>query len=299
LRRFSIVRGADVSAVPASLYTPDPMTRRLLPLSVAVSACMLAGCAGRNALEPEEVLRRAIIRGHTMDSASISAEATVRIDGRQSFSGSVVVQAVLQSGGTAWSADASFRGAGWPAGTDSSGRIRILTADGSRFFVKAESLQGALHDLLIGTQTGSQSGWWVTGDAALSPAPVRSAPSPDQLDRAAGMFEITGATGPKRGQGGRREYVLHVRLSHAAGSELFASSVTDKTETAGILVIDADDFTLRRSEWRISGLQSPLGTLNVSFDVSLTDFNRAPEIVIPSGSSAVLPLKEIFATFSG
>lgn len=266
-----------------------------------ICAVLFTGCNAKSGLPPEEVLRRAILRGHTLDSASLSASVSVAIDEGKSLSGSSVVQAILHNGGTAWSATSTFRASGTfvPSG-ETSGRVTVLTLDGHQLFLKPESLQGEISELVKKTLTGSQNGWWTIGESESGQVvrTVRSAPAPAELDQAASMFTITDSRPPRRGQDGRLEYRLDVELSKKVQEELFPPNTTENAVVTGTLFIDAQDFTLRRSAWEIHDLKTLFGLASIHFDVSLQDFDRAPVIKLPVGSSATLPFKDIFATFS-
>ncbi len=236
-----------------------------------------------------------------MDSASVSASVTATVDGGKTFSGSSVVQAILRNGGTSWSMTSTFQADGLLFGSDkSSGRLTLLTADGHQFFLKTDDLQGPLSDLMKKTLTGSRNGWWVTGESQSGRLlkTVRSAPAPEELGKAADMFEIIAATPPRRGQDGRLEYRLEVVLSKDAKRALFPPETVDDAAMEGTLLIDAVDFTLKRSSWKIAGVKTSFGLLSIDFDVALKDFDRAPDISLPIGSSATLPLKDFFATIS-
>lgn len=271
-------------------------------LTMVLLVCFaIASCNPKKNLSAEEVLRRAILRGHTMDSASLSASVSASVQDGTVLSGSSVIQAVLQNGGTSWSVTSTFQATGTVfKSEETSGRITVLTMDGRQFFVKADGLQGMVADLMKQAMTGSLNGWWVTGQSQSGQIirTVRSAPAPAELNAATAMFVIVDSTAPRRGQDGRLEHRLDVRLSKEAQSALFTEETTEMATMEGTLFIDAEEFTLRRSSWTIENLMTPFGPTALHFDISLQDFDRAPDVLLPQGSSATLPLKDIFATFS-
>lgn len=258
----------------------------------------LASCGEVKPLEPEEVLKRSIIRSSAVESASVSASVFILLKGYSSFSGSAVVQGVLRGSG-GWSADISFQGRDSNGtGAPESGKIRTISVDGSQIFLKPESLQGPMLELYAKSLTGSLNGWWVTGQPASLPLGGRRTLSPADLSETASMFTIISASGPLKISDRKKAYRIDVLLSDDAVRTLFADSAKENTSIRGTLWINALDFTLLRAEWNLRDLMTVFGPADLSVDVTLSDINRPTEISLPTGSSSKLPLNGAFATIS-
>lgn len=275
------------------------MQSSLKPASIVLLALLLASCGTPpKPLPPEEVLRRAIIRSSAIESASVSASASILLKGYSSFSGSAVIQGVLRGTGS-WSADVSFQGRDSAGhGRPASGRVRAVSLDGSQVFIKPDSLQGDLLEAYAKTLTGSLSGWWYVGQPAGTPPGGRRTLAPAELNQAAAMFRIDSSSGPEPFADSGTAYRISVTLTPDAVAALFAGSAKPTTAAYGTLVVDAADFTLIRATWNLRDVLTSFGPADIALDVALGDINRAPEIVLPSGSSAALPLNGVFATIS-
>ncbi len=282
------------------VHSSPVMQRSLRRSSILLLALALSSCAAPPpALEAGEVLRRAIIRSSAIDSASISASASVLLKGYSTFSGSAVIQGVLRGSG-GWSADISFQGRDSAGrGEAESGTIKVLSLDGSQIFLNPKSLQGPLLHIVSKSLTGSVNGWWVMGQPSPIPTGGRHTLSPAELDETASLFRIDGSSGPSAYAGRRTTaYRIAVTLTPDALRALFAGAAKDKTAISGVLWIDAEDFTLLRATWNLADILTSFGPADILLDVVLGDINRAPEIVPPTGSSATLLLNSVFDTIS-
>lgn len=255
-------------------------------------------CTPRSHISAEEVLRRTVIRSHTLDSASFTASVSAHLDGGKTISGSSIVQGVIQNSGMSWSLTSDFRIHGLLPDDDSSGNVSLLTPDGDAYYVRFDAIEGGLQSVLPLMGSGSANSWWKIGQSVPKQKYTRTIPDPLELDQAVARFTIQDFLPLQRGSDGRLEYRMNVLLSDEAMHSLLGQYVSEESHATGTLAIDAHDFTLRRTQWSLQHLQTPSGTLNVTFDIDLKDFDSAKEVVVPSGSSATLPLKDIFATFS-
>lgn len=258
--------------------------RKLASISVPLlCVCFIAGCSWNTERLPAgEVLRRTILRSRTLESVTASASFTVVATSLNGFSGSMVLQSVIHDGGGSWSADATFQGVDGlrrPA----SGRVRALSPNGSQILIRLESAEGPATDALRRTLSGGTGIWRSIGQPSEGQS-ARTVPGPEEMERAAGMFEIVEDLGIETIQG-IAQYHLKVRLSPQA-LLLFGNP----GEAAGDLWIDRKTFTLRRARWVLTGLRTPLGITSAIGDVGFSDFDSAPHVELPTGSSQILPL---------
>ncbi len=281
------------------VHFPPVMTLLLRRTSLLLLAISLAACGQKPvSLEPREVLRRAIIRSSSIESASISASASVLLKGYATFSGSAVIQGVIRGAG-GYSADISFQGKDSVGGGQAeSGLVRVVSIDGSQVFLKPESLRGPQLEPFAQSLSGSLNGWWFIGQPSSLPPGGRHTLSPAELDEMSSLFTIGDVKEPEIFSGRRKAYRIPVSLEQKAVAALFAHSAKENTAVRGTLWIDTADFTLVRATWRLGDLLTPFGPADILLDVSFTDINRAPEIVLPTGSASALPLNGVFATIS-
>lgn len=273
--------------------------RRVLPL---ISLCLLAAsCGSAPDLPPGEVIRRAVINSHLLDSVAVSVSASFGTEGSSSLSGSLVAQGVLRNGGQAWSADAAFdtERTGRTGYKHASGRIIASVPGDGRTFLRFESLQGLDIKFPVLSSTGTTSGWWVIGTESKPDAPTvaQTAPDPAVLDSYASALTVTENMGTQRGRDGTLQYHYRVKLDPSFMRSL-AGSDTDDATAEGELWISTVDFSLRRVQWVIGGLPTSSGPIGLRVDAAFSDQNRAPLVRRPTGSAATLPLDSIFAIFS-
>lgn len=275
------------------------LMRRIFSYLIAgIATLVVVSCIPRSNISAEEVLRRTIIRSHTLDSANLTATVSAQLNGKKAMSGSALIEGVIQNGGLSWSLVSSVRVRGLLPNDQSSGNVSLLTPDGQVYYVHFDTIQGAATAVVPLIGTGSANGWWKTGTSLPVQAYTRTIPSPSELEQAVSLFTIVDFSSPRRGADGRLQYRLTVSLADDAMQSLFGQYVSEETRTTGTLTIDALDFSLRRTQWSLESLQTSEGSLNLAFDITLKDFDTAAEVVLPTGSSATLPLKDIFATFS-
>jgi hypothetical protein len=273
------------------------MVRRFSLALLPLLFLFIAACNPKQILPPDEVLRRTILRSSSVDSVLMNGTVSMSLDGPRKMSGSSLLHMSMQNGGMAWSVRSDVRFTG-PLGERSSGMVDIRTADSHQFFVRFDETQGSLFLALQKTMSGSLQDWKSFGDPVLLQAIGRHTPTPQELESAAAIFRIDQSSPPKRGDEGRLEYTLDVTLTDDALLKLFPPKIAEKTHIFGTLVIDAKNFTLHRARWTVEGIETDYGTVKAIFEVTLRDFDHAPEISLPHGSTAMLPLKDIFATFS-
>ena len=281
------------------VHFPPVMSRILRHSSLLLLAVVLASCGQKPVpLEPREVLRRAIIRSSAVESATVSASASVLLKGYATFSGSAVIQGVIRGTG-GYAVDVSFQGTdSLGAGLPESGLVRVVTIDGSQIFLKPESLRGPRLEPFVRSLSGSANGWWFVGQPSSLPTTGRKTLSPADLEEMSSLFAIGDVKEPEAFSGRKTAYRMPVTLSSEAIAALFAHSAKEHTGVSGTLWIDAADFTLLRANWRLTELLTPFGPADILLDISFTDINRAPGIVLPTGSASVLPLNGVFATIS-
>lgn len=275
--------------------------KRFFSLSAAAYCIIfLSGCGSREPqLLPEEVVRRAVIRSHTVESVSVSLSANFVTQSESSLSGSIVTQGVVRSGGRAWSADTSFivESAEMLGAAQASGRLVLAAPGNGQVFLRPESMEGMLGEAVRRTLTGSLSGWWVVGEEQKVDVSTTPTPDPNVLSAYADAIVVTQNFGIQEGAGDDL-YHYKVALKPEAIAILDPSADASTLSATGDLWIDAKTFVLARAVWDIDGLQSEYGTARLHVDVLFTDYDSSPQIRGPVGSAATLPLESIFAIFS-
>ncbi len=266
-------------------------------------ALILSACSQTPNLPPEEVIRRAVIRSNTVESVAVSLSADVRTEETTALSGSVIMQAVIRSGGQAWTADTSFNvESAMSRGHErASGRLVFVSPGTGRTYVRLEAAEGVLGLLLRQSFTGSSTGWMVYGEESASKPTRRQAPDPAMLSSYADALTVTEDLGTMKDSDGRTLYHYMVALKSETlssmpdgGSIEAASGLSAKGE----MWIDSSDFSLSRVIWNIRGVPTSLGLITLHADALFSDYNSASQIQTPVGTAATLPLESIFAIFS-
>lgn len=267
--------------------------------ATAYCIILLSACANRDPqLSPEEVIRRAVIRSHTVESVSVALSGNMKLESQPSLSGSIVVQGVVRSGGRAWSADSSFivESTGGLGHTQASGRLVLVAPGNGQIFLRPESMEGMLGEAVRRTLTGSVSGWWVMGEEQKVDVSSQT-PDPDTLSAYADAIVVTENFGIQDGVDGDR-YHYKVELKPEAIAILDPSADASELSATGELWIDTKTFVLTRAMWDIDGLRSEHGVARIHADALFTDYDSSPQIQGPVGSATTLPLESIFAIFS-
>lgn len=264
---------------------------------------LFSACGKKPELPAEEVIRRAIIRSNAVQSVAVSLEADMHTEESQTLSGSVIMQAVLKSGGQAWSADSLFNlESSMKRGHErASGRLLMVSPGTGQTYLRLESVQGVLGELLRKSFTGSNTGWMVYGEDSGSKQLQRTTPDPAVMSSYAETLSVTENLGIVDDDSGRESYHFRVALKPQMLSSLPQGGTTDAASMLrahGELWIDTDDFSLSKVLWNVSGIPTLVGPVTLHISARFTDYDVASIIESPSGSAATLPLESIFAIFS-
>lgn len=264
---------------------------------------VLSGCGRRAALPPEEVMRRAVIRSNTVESFAVSLSAEVSTIDETTLSGSFIVQSVIRSGGQAWTADTSFNvESSMQRGHErASGRLVLVSPGTGRTYLRLESAEGVLGQMLRRSFTGSVSGWMVYGEDSGSKPSPRHAPDPVMLSSYADALAVTEDLGIVKADDGRTLYHYRVALKTENLSSLPSGGSADAAQgltAEGEMWIDDLDFSLSRVIWSLKAVPTSFGNVNIHVDALFSDYDSASQIQSPVGTAATLPLESIFAIFS-
>lgn len=270
---------------------------------VIVLFLLLAACGRPEDLPPAEVIHRAVIKSNSVESVAVSLSAHFSTIETTSVSGSLIVQSVIRSGGQAWSADTSFNveSVVREGHERASGRLVAVSPGTGRTYLRLESAEGILGQMLRRSFTGSTSGWMAYGNDNGSKPVSRHTPDPVMMSKYAEALSVTENLGTVRDDRGRALYHYRVRLLSETLSSLpqqAPEDVTSGLSAHGELWIDSTDFSLRRVIWNVEGVPSGVGPLRVRADALFTDYDSAEQIHAPIGTSATLPVESIFAIFS-
>lgn len=278
------------------MFTVRSLTLTLV-LTLAFAAC------GRAAeLEPEEVIRRAVIRSNTVESVAVSMSADVRTEATTALSGSLVVQAVIRSGGQAWSADTSFhlKSITRRGHERASGRMVAVSPGTGRMYLRLESVEGILGQMLRRSFTGSTNGWMVYGEDTGTKLSERRTPDPAVMSSYADALSVTENLGIVK-ENGRSFYHYRVALKPETLSSMPQGGTPEANESLkaeGEMWIDTGDFSLSRVIWNVSGVPTAIGSIMIRADALFSEYDSAAQIQSPVGTAATLPLESIFAIFS-
>lgn len=268
-----------------------------------IPAFLLSACGKPPVLPPDEVIRRAVIRSNTVESVAVSLSADIHTEESAAFSGSVIVQSVIRSGGHAWTADTSFNiESAMNRGHErASGRLVLVSPGTGRTYIRLESAEGTLGQLLRKSFTGSSNGWMFYGEESLTKPAKRQAPDPVMLSSYADALRVTEDLGIIKHPSGRTLYHYRVSLKSETlsampdgGSVESASSLS----AHGEMWIDTSDFSLARVVWNVRGVPTSFGLVTLHADALFSDYDSAAQIQTPVGTAATLPLESIFAIFS-
>lgn len=270
--------------------------------STLVLTLTLVSCGQAAELAPEEVIRRAVIRSNTVESVAVSLSANIRTEQTTALSGSLVVQAVIRSGGQAWSADTSFHvNSITRRGHErASGRMVAVSPGTGLMYLRLESAEGILGQMLRRSFTGSTNGWMVYGEDSGAKLSERHTPDPAVMSSYADALSVTENLGIVK-DNGRSFYHYRVALKPEMLSAMPQGGTPETNEhlkAEGEMWIDTRDFSLSRVIWNVSGVPSALGAIVVHADALFSEYDSAAQIQSPVGTAATLPLESIFAIFS-
>lgn len=284
------------------VHSSPMFTVRTLSIAIA-PVFVLTACGKPPALPPDEVIRRAVIRSNTVESVAVSLSADMHTEETSAFSGSVIVQSVIRSGGHSWTADTSFNieSAMTRGHERASGRLVLVSPGTGRTYIRLESADGVLGQLLRKSFTGSSNGWMSFGEESQAQPAKRQAPDPAMLSSYADALQVTEDLGIVKHPGGRTLYHYRVSLKSETlstmpdgGSVEAASSLSAQGE----MWIDTSDFSLARVVWNVRGVPTSFGLASLHADALFSDYDSAAQIQTPVGTAATLPLESIFAIFS-
>ena len=276
-------------------------TVRSLSATLALTLT-LTSCGRVAQLEPEEVIRRAVIRSNTVESVAVSLSADIRTEATTALSGSLVVQAVIRSGGQAWSADTSFHlESTMTRGHErASGRMVAVSPGTGRMYLRLESAEGVLGQMLRRSFTGSTNGWMVYGEDSGATLSERHTPDPVVMSSYADALAVTENLGIVK-DNGRSLYHYRVALKPETLSSMPQGGTPEANQSLkadGEMWIDTKDFSLTRVIWNVSGVPTALGVIVLRADALFSEYDSAAQIQSPVGTAATLPLESIFAIFS-
>lgn len=273
--------------------------------SALISCLMLVcgACTNTPKLPPEEVIRRAVIKSNTVESVAVALSVDLRTITTNTLSGSMIVQGVLRSGSQAWSADTSFNvESTMKRGHErASGRLQAVSPGRGQTYLRLESIDGALGDLVKKSLTGSMNTWMVYGtDSGTKPA-LRQTPDPALLSSYADAIVVEENLGTEKDAEGRTLYHYRVTLKPETVSSLPQGGSVEEVSTLkanGELWIESSGFSLTRAKWSLSNVPTIFGPVILHIDALFSDYNAAPRVSPPTGSASILPLESIFAIFS-
>lgn len=272
-------------------------------LSGFLLVALLCGCTlGAPDLPPNEVLKRSVIKSHSVNSVSIAVASTFQTQGQKTLSGSMIIQGVLRAGGRVWSADTAFDIESKEATGSQymTGRAVFISPGTGLQYLRIESLEGELGAKIKALLNTSSSMWWVTGTPKdNTDSEVIRAPDPAILEEYVNAIQIVDDLGIAKLEDKTKAYHYKVTLKPEVLAVLDPDDVSAGDFIAeGELWINAKDFSLRRAIWDLSNVESEAGTVDIHADINFSNFNKAPQITEPNGSIETLPLESIFAIFS-
>ncbi len=279
------------------MFTVRPIIAAILP------TLAFAACVQQADLPPNEVIRRAVISSNTVESVAVALSADMKTEDADTLSGSVIVQAIIRSDSQAWSADTSFNlESTMKRGHErASGRLVTVSPGTGRTYIRLESAEGVLGQLLRKSFTGSSSGWMVYGqDSGSKPVPRRT-PDPVLLSSYADAIVVEENLGTEQDDSGRTLYHYRVTLKPETLSSIpqgGSSEATNRLRANGELWIESTGFLLVRAKWFLSGVPTSFGFITLNIDALFSDYDSASQIESPVGSASTLPLESIFAIFS-
>lgn len=265
-------------------------------ISVAILP-LLASCSpARTALPAEEVLKNAAMSAPSLQSADVSATATLT----QLLPGFAPVKLVLDGtvsdGGQQMmlNIDASTT----HAGVDDPSRLRGSMAVGGEHevYLRFDAIEGPVLEAIMGPEakTAWIGTWWKLPGAAADATNPAITPDPALLRMQAEVLSLVRDRGMER-MDGADVYHYDVKIDaqklraylqavvEARGEPVNAAQIDAQVaaiDGSGEVWIDADSFILRRVQWT---LHDPTTTDGFSMDVDahITNINAAKPITLP------------------
>lgn len=280
----------------ARVWMRSAMPKRIAT-TMAVSL-MLLSCGGKpEALPSQEVLKRALITGYTLQSADIDADAELTLPGFLRMHGRVTGS--LRNGGLTLQATASGT-----VNADSAEQpvslAGILTIPGTgETFLRIDELEIPGRDAVLAAGFGDSSAalqrWWRAGNNER-PAAVRETADARHIERQMQSLRIDKDMGMERSDAG---YAYHyaVTIDPQASVQNGESDAMPDLRGSGEIWIDARTFRLLRAKWIVADI--PLaGTLgSVLLDVRLRNHGKGGHLVLPDNDAEPVPDDGAFAIF--
>ncbi len=272
-------------------------------ISLGIFLISLSACGQKIELQPEEVVRRAIIRSSTVESVAASVVADMKTENTDTLSGSVIMQGIIRSGGQSWSTDSTLtiESATKRGHERVRGRLVMVSPGNGQTYLRLESVEGVLGELLRNSMPDSTSGWMVFGNDSASVPSARSTPDPERISSYADVIIVQEDVGMEKDDDGQMLYHYRVGLHSDALASLSHESPSgeaDGMKAVGEMWIESGNFSLRKVKWFLTGVPTSIGPMTMHIDVLFTQYDAALQIRTPVGSAATLPLESIFAIFS-
>ncbi len=278
---------------------------------------LLASCARKSPIPPEEVLRRAVSASGQLQSASFTVEADVQISAPGlNGGGSLKLSGVLQDGGNATKFALDVDGSVAQGSQPLSGKATIHVAsdrDREMFFLidslelssdnplfTQESLQKLLHHWWKIPQKNAGSMVPVSPDPGL----LRAQSEVVKVTKDLGVFSLDGSDAYHYGVtlDPQKMAAYLQRLSEENHRPLDRDTTLDDLgayETKGELWIDAETFFVRKIQWTIRPRSGKSVPYALTVTAKLSDHNAAKPIEYPSNFSEWKGFASTFPTATG
>lgn len=262
------------------------MQRRLTLIGIAGIAALLVSCLSRPppTVASGEVLRRALIRTATLDSVDIDATASLKSVSGISAHASLTLSGTLAPLTHEWIVH--VRGnAETPKYPEMRGEVTLASSRPGELYLRIDALRG------LGDAAAIMSGSWMM--LASGSGTRASPPDPKLLEASASAFSIQRSAMQKEADG---TYAYHMSVSVSTGG-LLSTGEGKLERLTGDLTIDARSFNIRRADWRLSSVESPLGPIDIELDIRFLRHNAAP-ISLPILTGSALDIESVFDMIS-
>ena len=253
------------------------------------SILMLASC-GKNKpkeLNPDEVIRRTMLKSLSVDSVAFDGNVNFRIRGQKTISGSAYVSGVTHNADRAWSMISKVH----IDDPESSLEINLVSQKPSEIYLKINPDADA--DGKIIQSSGATFGqWWRLGySSGTSVADKAVTPDPRIIYKYSSILKVT--SGGLRADGRYYQYGVSISPVSLAEKNILASWEFKK-EAIGEVLIDAESFRLKQVKWALDSVPTPIGEAYLVLDIRFSKYDEAPGLIIPDSSgSSLLDLEAI------
>jgi hypothetical protein len=283
-----------------------------LPVLAALTAC--GSAVNVPEMDPEEVLQRSATASRTMQSAQFTGNFTLNLDMTDSWTAYTAagnIAGVLQDSGN----DVTFALTEGVLRRQSEDDPFAMTVDVSLtafvpgdVYVRLDSLlmeegEAVLSPELLQNLLGK---WWRLPSDSEQPDTVAVTPDPGLLRAQAEVVRVTENKGVTTIDGApsykyavavdQEKLVAFLRTAAEEQGEPFKEAgvreALASTTIEGELSIDAETFFVRRLLWTITrkGTEEQPGNLALSFTLTFSNHNKAPEIAPPENAEIFSPL---------